>query len=498
MYLGKISAYWDTRADGYSKTIHEQLKDDRAAFFRDKLQTFAPEGSHLDCLDVGCGPGFFSILLAQEQHRVTATDYSEKMLEQAESNFAEEGVAVKTVRSDAQHLPFENKSFDYIVSRNLVWNLEEPEKAYREWLRLLRPGGHLLVMDGNHYLYYYDDLYRRANRSSDGTHGSCYGVDPTPINEIARNLPLSHERRPEWDLHTLLDLGVGKLQTETYPMTFLDPENGEAQSVISDFLICAEKPGKTEEIKQTQREINNHWSGAAENYSRIVREELQSFRADAWSKLILENIPAHTPMDILDVGCGPAFFTILLSRAGHRTVGVDGADGMLAQASQNAAEAGMRPLFLKGDCHRLPFADGSFDLVVSRNVTHALREQQKAYCEWFRVLRPNGVLLIFDANWHLMQTDPEIRREFAKREALCFQTYGSNFSADHRREVENPDQLQAHRLGRCIRPDWDLPLLKAAGYRDVSVRRDITDGLWSSKEKLLYGATPMFMIRAVK
>lgn len=498
MYLSEISAYWDTRADGYSKTIHEQLRDDRAAFFREKLRAYAPEGSRLNCLDIGCGPGFFSILLAQDGHCVTAADYSAKMLEQAQANFVEAGVFVRTVRGDAQHLPFKDGSFDYIVSRNLVWNLEQPESAYREWLRILRPGGRLLVMDGNHYLYYYDDLYLRASQLCSGTHGCCYGVDPAPINEIARNLPLSREKRPEWDFGALIALGAGKLQTETYPRTFCDTESGAPCSVVSDFLICAEKPGGTEALRETQREIDRHWSASAENYGRIVRDELKSFHADAWTKRILENAPGRSCLDILDVGCGPGFFTILLSRVGHRTVGLDSAGGMLAQASQNATEAGVQPLFVQGDCHHLPFADRSFNLVISRNVTHALRDQQTAYREWFRVLRQDGILLIFDANWHLMQTDLNIRREFARREERCFEIYGSNFSADGRREVEDPDQLRPHRLGACIRPDWDLPLLKAAGFRDISFQRDITDGIWDSKEKLLYGATPMFMIRAGK
>lgn len=498
MYLSKISAYWDTRAEGYSKTIHEQLRSGRAEFFRDRLRAYAPEGGCLNCLDVGCGPGLFSILLAQDGHCVTAADYSEKMLEQATANFAEAGVHVKTLRGDAQNLPFEDGSFDYVVSRNLVWNLEQPESAYLEWLRILRPGGRLLVMDGNHYLYYYDELYRRASEQSRKTHGCCYGVDPAPIDEIARDLPLSRQRRPEWDARALIALGASKLHSELYPLVFPDPESGAERSVVSDFLICAEKPDSAGVPEESQREIDRHWSAASENYSRIVRDELQSFRADAWTKLILKNAPERPCLDILDAGCGPGFFTILLSRAGHRTTGLDGADGMLAQASQNALEAGVRPLFVRGDCHRLPFADYSFDLVVSRNVTHALRDQQTAYREWFRVLRPGGTLLIFDANWHLMQTDPVIRREFAEREELCFQTYGSNFSADGRREVEQPDQLQPHRLGTCLRPDWDLPPLRAAGFRNVSLQRDITDGIWDGKEKLLYGATPMFMIRAKK
>ena len=40
------------------------------------------------------------------------------------------------IRADAQRLPFADTSFDAVVSRNLVWNLENPEAAYKEWLRI--------------------------------------------------------------------------------------------------------------------------------------------------------------------------------------------------------------------------------------------------------------------------------------------------------------------------------------------------------------------------
>ena len=190
MYLNQIAQYWDTRAEGYSITVHKQLSSNECEQFAALLKSSAPPGKTLKCLDLGCGPGFFSILLAREGHQVTAVDYSEGMLEKARANFRKAAVTVDTVRGDVQALPFDDNSFDYIVSRNLVWNLEHPAEAYAEWMRVLKPGGRLLVVDGNHYLHYYDPLYQVLKEATTKTH-DCYGVDPTPINNIARDLPLS-------------------------------------------------------------------------------------------------------------------------------------------------------------------------------------------------------------------------------------------------------------------------------------------------------------------
>lgn len=500
MYLNQIGQYWDARAEGYSFTIHEQLKSPVCEDFRCMLRAGAPAGEGLNCLDIGCGPGFFSILLAREGYNVTAVDYSEGMLEQARRNFAEAGVEVVTAQGDAQDLPFTDESFDYIVSRNLVWNLEKPADAYREWLRLLKPGGRLLVADANHYLHYYDKDYSEARETgADLKPHNCYGVDTTPINEIARELPLSHEHRPEWDVNTLIALGMAQLNVQVSRRSFVDRESGEEKSVVADFVVCAEKPTLEKRLsaEEEQRSIDNHWTEAADNYDSIIHDELASFRAPAWTKLILDNAPQKATLDVLDAGCGPAFFSILLAKAGHRVVGLDGSVGMLRHAAENAAGQGVSPLFIKGDCHSLPFADNSFDLIVSRNVTHALRNHREVYAEWRRVLRPGGVLLIFDANWHLMQTDLEIRREFATREKECFARYGSNFS-EGKYEVENCEAVCAHRLGTCLRPGWDVPLLERAGFKNISYEKDIIDGLWDDKEKLIYGATPLFMIQAVK
>lgn len=243
MHLKEIASYWDSRAEGYSLTIHEELKSEVGTCFRNRLRTGAPTRGRLSCLDIGCGPGFFSILLAQDGHSVTAVDYSEGMLSRARENFVEMGVDVSAMRADAQKLPFPDACFDYIVSRNLVWNLECPAEAYREWLRVLKPGGRLLIIDGNHYLYYYDEDYCKAQEAANGQRDhKCYGVDPTPINEIARELPLSRKHRPSWDIETLLELGMERIEVEVSRKRFADPADDREKTVIGSFVLCAEKP----------------------------------------------------------------------------------------------------------------------------------------------------------------------------------------------------------------------------------------------------------------
>ena len=56
--------------------------------------------------------------------------------------------AVRFEEADAEALPFAPASFDLVVSRHLLWTLPHPEAAIDEWRRVLRPGGRLVVVDG--------------------------------------------------------------------------------------------------------------------------------------------------------------------------------------------------------------------------------------------------------------------------------------------------------------------------------------------------------------
>lgn len=250
MTFQEIEQYWNTRAEGYSKIVHCHLAGSESVYFSKVLRECLPPAACPRCLDLGCGPGFFSILLAREGLETVAVDGSSEMLAQARQNFAECGVSVDTFLADVTELPFPDESFDYIVSRNLVWNLEDPLRAYQDWLRVLKPGGTILVADANHYLYYYDEEYDAAReQGANREPQNLYGVDPTPINTIARKLPLSRIHRPVWDIRCLHALGADTVELCRLTTCELQCKDGSRKYLPTDFILAASKAPAAEKEK---------------------------------------------------------------------------------------------------------------------------------------------------------------------------------------------------------------------------------------------------------
>lgn len=77
------------------------------------------------------------------------------MLNHAKENAGEHVSQIEWVRADVQNLEkMQDESMDVIVTRNLTWNLEAPQKAYEEWYRVLKKGGILLNFDAGWYNYH--------------------------------------------------------------------------------------------------------------------------------------------------------------------------------------------------------------------------------------------------------------------------------------------------------------------------------------------------------
>jgi SAM-dependent methyltransferase len=90
-------------------------------------------------LDVACGTGAVSSAAAEAGASVTAIDLSTAMVETARRN----GVDAHVM--DAEQLAFEHDSFDHVLCAFAIFFLPEPERAVREWRRVLRPGGRLAL-----------------------------------------------------------------------------------------------------------------------------------------------------------------------------------------------------------------------------------------------------------------------------------------------------------------------------------------------------------------
>ena len=96
--------------------------------------------------------------------------------------------------------------------RNCAYWRSAPDRAYAEWARMLKPGGLLLNFDANWYAYLFDEkaqeAYERDRRNSaaEGVVDQNVGENFDVMDDIARRLPLSNVRRPEWDLELLRGL----------------------------------------------------------------------------------------------------------------------------------------------------------------------------------------------------------------------------------------------------------------------------------------------------
>lgn len=235
-----VSAYWDARSQGYALQVDRQEETDEFPNYLTYLNDI-PVGGQV--LDVGCGPGFFATELAKNGFCVTAVDMSRGMLEQTRRRAQIKGVEVGTLLADAKQLPFADETFDLVCCRDLVWNLPDPQSAYREWLRVLKPKAKLVVFDGNYYRYLFDERYAKVHDAWEKSSGHVFlGVKTQTIDDLAKSLPLGKEDRPAWDIATFQTLGVEKVQAHTLS-TYENPE--DAKPLIAKFVVIVQKGSKT-------------------------------------------------------------------------------------------------------------------------------------------------------------------------------------------------------------------------------------------------------------
>lgn len=816
--LQEIASYWGTRAEGYSEVNEKELAGSQREAWLHVLEEQFPEKKkeEMKILDIGTGPGFFPMILSEAGYTVTAVDYTEEMLEKAKENlgkYTKYGLERVTLqRMDAQNLEFADETFDVVISRNLTWNLEKPEQAYQEWMRVLKPGGVLLNFDANWYGYLYDEEKKEAYEADRkkveeqqlDDHYLCTDIDR--MENIARQVPLSAMERPAWDTKVLESLGVCSIQTDSEiwkrvwseeerlnyastPMFLVRAEKSAEQSfqlgdvtvrrgekyqgdisfangdiVLPGTIICGKLPGKTmlitggvhsgeyvgiqacvelgaelqpektvgtivilkvlnrpafenragslglsdgknlnrvfpgnpngtemerlawaitkevypkvdyyidlhsgddfealtpyvyyagkaaqevtevsrkmaeqvdvpymvrsmvssggaynyaaskgiasillerggmgawtsEEVNSDKRDVRNIlssldiyqirrdvrnyvpmevtdvcyqaasedglWYPAAKPgdmvaegallgtirdyngklretcraeytgvvlyqtgslqvteggpvvaYGRIVREpeyddrkeqivhywekrsesfleqrrsELANPIAKRWMKEIEKQIPAGRRLKILDVGCGAGFFSILLAKEDHEVFGIDLTPEMIENAIQLAEEENADCCFQVMDAENPMFADETFDVVISRNLTWTLPNAEHAYGEWMRVLKTGGVLLNFDANYG----KEDVADTKGLPEAHAHFKVGNEV-------LEECERIKSQLpISRKNRPAYDVAVLCENTAGEIRIDTSLGKRIYLEKDEF-YNPAPMFSICAVK
>ena len=140
----------------------------------------------------------------------------------------------------------------------------------------------------------------------------------------------------------------------------------------------------------------------------------------------------------------------------------------------------------------LPFEAESFDCVINRNVAWTLSNPEKSYLEWLRVLKKGGKLIIFDANWNYQYFDEKVMEEYKKNAAEYRLKFSNNELDNHTKEgVDFRTQMP---LCKVKRPEWDMNFFMKCDISKIMCDFNIYKYVWDDARKLVYGATPMFMV----
>ena len=252
---------------------------------------------------------------------------------------------------------------------------------------------------------------------------------------------------------------------------------------------------------ELKRECHEYWNNRASGYSDVNKEELVGVQRQKWADVLNREIGFvfkdrnREEIKVLDIGCGPGFLPIVLSENGYEVTGVDYSEDMLACARENMRKCGVHATLCQGDAMKLDFDDASFDVIVSRNLTWNLQDVEDAYAEWIRVLKPEGLLLVFDANWYHYLRDENSRKAYdIDRQNVAENGFGDyNIGENFDIMEEIADRLPMTGVNR---PIWDRGVLVNYGMENVDYIENIGSEVYSDKEKINYKSTPLFMIKA--
>jgi len=142
-HLKRVTDEFARQADTFDSWAEQT--DDKVAV---RFEAALGDAGRGDLLDVACGPGVVTAALAPRARSIVAFDATEAMLEKTKARCARAGLLNVTVQQgNAEALPFGDARFDGVVTRLAVHHFADPQRACRELLRVLHPGGTAVIVD---------------------------------------------------------------------------------------------------------------------------------------------------------------------------------------------------------------------------------------------------------------------------------------------------------------------------------------------------------------
>jgi SAM-dependent methyltransferase len=240
-----VEDYWTERADSFFLQKKHEIEHPKFERWTKEILSVIPSalarikaGDKVSVLDVGCGAGFFEVMLGRHGFDVTGIDLTPKMIRHADEMIRHFNVEdkAKVCVMDAENLDFPDSSFDIVISRNLTWTLPHPIQAYDEWKRVLKAGGVLINLDAE-----YAKGAHKFNQSENIAHKDLSADMNEKCHKIYHMLSISNLERPEWDEGVLKELGFCDVNCDIDFGNRLYAEKDEFYMPDRMFMIVAMK-----------------------------------------------------------------------------------------------------------------------------------------------------------------------------------------------------------------------------------------------------------------
>jgi ubiquinone/menaquinone biosynthesis C-methylase UbiE len=224
-------------------------------------------------------------------------------------------------------------------------------------------------------------------------------------------------------------------------------------------------------------------------WTRTNREYTDASAREAWTKATLEWGVFHirdewlgdvAGLDVVELGCGTAYFSASLARAGARPVGVDPTPAQLETARRMQQETGIEFPLVEAPAESVPLPDASFDLALSEYGASLWADPRRWVAEAARLLRPNGRLIFLTMSTlaHLCTPDEDnepIRNELTRAQFAPWEVEWEGYSGveyhlshgdwirvlrdhgfrvDALHELRAPDGAQTHPYYFVIPAEW--------------------------------------------
>lgn len=148
MSIEDTRTYWDKQAATFDDEADHGLTDPDTRHAWATLLESVLEDSHCAVVDLGCGTGSLSILLAQRGHPVLGIDVSPNMVERAADKAHLDGLDIEFMAGDVQTIAVPQTPYGAVVSRHLLWAVPDPEALVARWSAGLTGDGLFVAIEG--------------------------------------------------------------------------------------------------------------------------------------------------------------------------------------------------------------------------------------------------------------------------------------------------------------------------------------------------------------